>query len=221
VRDIVTPEFKAAMAAPTDKMRGMRFYHGCSNEQFAAGVLSDGVIRPRDGGAKPVNGTGWLAPINDRTYLTPSLKYAVIYVLGGDVAGGEIWERFVQKDGRYGHLFVVDGSALSDVQPDEDSVGELLARANIPWLESLARVHVAPSRLKGVKQGYYAYWSSVGKQLLRRMSEPQKLMLLDAGAHVANRGETPFVEAWRFDKLRCRELQKDGSNFFALAERIK
>ncbi len=51
-----------------------------------------------------------------------------------------------------------------------------------------------------------------GRTLGRLMDEKLKA--------VSHRGATPFSQAWRFDKKRVRELTKDGSNFFELAERV-
>jgi hypothetical protein len=80
----------------------------------------------RDGlKGQETQGRGQLAPVAGRVYLTPHIKYAIIYALGGDFSGAMIEAKDYSDP--YGYVFVVKGSDLVDVQPDEDSVGEWLA----------------------------------------------------------------------------------------------
>jgi hypothetical protein len=117
-------------------------------------------------------------------------------------------------------LFQIEGSLLKDIQPDEDSVGEMVHNQKLPWLNSMAQRIVAPSRYKKCMDGWYAFYASIGKQLLKQMNDFQKKQIIDAGAHVAHQGAIKPSAAWRFDKLLCKLLVEDGSNFFQLAEKV-
>ena len=64
-------------------------------------------------------------------------------------------------------------------------------------------------------------WAHAGKKLLKSMPDEDKLAFIDAGAHIANAGEINFKEAWRIDKVKIKDLKKDGSNFFEIAEKVK
>lgn len=46
-------------------------------------------------------------------------------------------------------------------------------------------------------------------------------MATPSTAHKANAGEINFKEAWRIDKVKIKDLKKDGSNFFEIAEKVK
>jgi len=201
------------MAAPLEKHLAGVYYHGTSKAAQGESIFKSG-IQPPDLTFKPKT---HLTPVPGKVYITPELRYAVIYCLGGDMAGHNIPETW----DKVGYLFEIPGSALHDIQPDEDSIGELLYSKSTPWLMDLAKRTVAPARLRGVFEGEYAYWASVGKQLLRRMTDWQKLDLIDRGAHIAHTGALIPTSAWKFDKSKTPLLHRDGSNFFELAEKIR
>jgi hypothetical protein len=143
-----------------------------------------------------------------------------MYVVGGDMAGHDLPKSFLEKDGEYGYLFEVDISG-GDTQPDEDSVGELIYDEKAPWwLVNMFVSHVAPSRRERLKRGEYAYFASVGKQLLRLMSDAQKKELMTLVPNAAHHGEARVLRGWRFDKKNCISLVRDGSNFFEYAEEV-
>lgn len=151
---------------------------------------------------------------------------------------------------RYGWLFVIDGETLvDDVQPDEDSVGEAamyaeiilsrpdhghyyehnplfqgLLHADRQWLRYFrhnAKASMTPRQWDNAVFGLIAAQAAGGKRFLKRMNDTDKLNLIQAGAHIAYRGPIIPDQAWRFDKLKACDLQKDGSNFFTLAERVR
>jgi len=208
---------KFAMPAPSSAQQTQTFYHGTPDEQAGQQILQQGLVIPPEEKAMQ---NGFMRPVAGKVYLTPSIQYALIYALGGDMAGHQLRPEWITKS-RYGYVFQINGADLQDVQPDEDSVGELLYHKNAPyWLQNMAERRVAPNRLKKLLDGEYAYFASVGKQLLRVMSPAQKAELMTLGGHVAHTGPTKPSAAWRVDRSRSQEFARDGSNFFQIAEKV-
>lgn len=85
---------------------------------------------------------------------------------------------------------------------------------------SVARA-LTDGQLKKFKDGDYVMWAHAGKKLLKSMPDEDKLAFIDVGAHIANTGEINFKEAWRIDKAKIKDLKKDASNFFEIAEKVK
>ena len=138
------------------------------------------------------------------------------------MAGHEPYIPKINVEGPYGYLFKVEGDQLAgDIQPDEDEVGNAICNRSFWWLDDLAKRKVAPSRLKKVMEGYYAFFASVGKQLMPHLTRTQKDLIIQKTNHVAHLGKVPISECWKIDKLRSAELKADGSNFFQIAERVK
>lgn len=150
--------------------------------------------------------------------MSPSLRYAIIYCLGGDMLGHEPPE--IKLKDPYGYLFEIQNVDMSNLQPDEDSVGEAIYEEKFWWLNDLAKRIVAPSRLQRLMDGEYIYYASVGKQLMPYLTPSQKNEIMESGAHVAHQGAVKPSRAWRFDKRKSKLLHTDGSNFFELAEQI-
>ena len=109
------------------------------------------------------------------------------------MAGHEMSKNSLKEDGRYGFLTVVNGHQLADLQPDEDSIGEMIADKKFSWLNSLADYYLAASTVKKVMDGEYQYFAKAGKVLVKRLSDKDKLALIDAGAHIAHGGK------WKVD----------------------
>lgn len=117
--DIVSDTQPIAEAPASSDMRSQRFYHGTSNISAAKQIMRHG-INPGEVAQR----RSYLSPMAGKVYLTQTLSYAIIYALGGDIAGHDLPANFRKKTDRYGYVFVVDGNTLADVQPDEDSVGQ-------------------------------------------------------------------------------------------------
>lgn len=198
------------------KISQMRmFYHGTPSEINAQKIFSNG-LEPQFPTSHRLT-----TPIKGLVYLTPSISYALIYALGGNMAGHDLPFRFMEGS-RYGYVFGVNEDKLSEIQPDEDSIGEMISKKSGPtWLNDLAKRIVAPSRLRRVMDGEYAYWASVGKQILRVLDKWQKSELLNYGGHIAHRGKVIPDAAWKVDKMKSKQFSRDGKNFFEIAERIK
>jgi hypothetical protein len=165
-----------------------------------------------------------LKPVKGKVYITPHLHYGQIYTMGGDVAGTDVhtgpdhWrERFKGN----GYLFTVKGEHLTHIQPDEDDVGAMASKPDAPWWLKNRFDQLHPRTQQKMRWGELAYHASGGKQILRRLADFEKLDLIDRGASVAHDGPLPIDQAWRLDKKKIHLLQKDGSNFFDVAERVR
>jgi hypothetical protein len=209
------------------------YYHGSTGEKTAGsaeGALKDGFLRGR-----AVQQRSKLAPIVGRVYLTPSVEYAQIYALGGVLAGRDIHPSSIERNGRYGYMFVVTETELNDPWPDEDAVGQLVSdglrnestyRKSLGecprWLVRLAEYNLTPTQLSRMRSLYaeYADEAAAGKKLVKKMTPDQRAELVSRGWAVASVGPTRFTQAWRIDKTRSAELREDGSNFFDIAERL-
>jgi len=236
------------MAQPTEGLRQQTFYHGTSSNEAGRSIVEHGITP----GNQNDRARGHMLPVLGRSYLTSTLRYAVIYCLGGDFLGNKNIDFLVNKkhkqDGtasRYGWLFVIDGQQLlHDVQPDEDSVGEFVYQHTVKRMDHdpsrlgqfkpdgvedevkkrvwhNVRSSLTPRQLQNALDGEYSAWAAGGKRALKRLADSDKIALIRWGAHVAYQGVVMPDQSWRFDKLNASMLAKDGSNFFALAERIK
>lgn len=229
-RDLQTFRRSQSRENPSPPLHGV-FYHGTPTRAAANGILAHG-IRP----GTTVQGRRHMDPVAGRVYLTPTLSYAVTYALGGDVAGHQNTMRGQQAE-PYGFVFVAPAAALSDIQPDEDFVGELAQMSfegpdyvqryyprlagKVPvWMRALAQTTLTPRQLMYVKGGEYIWLAAAGKKLLKVMTDRQKQEVIDLGASVASRGVVIPSECWRIEKSRSSELARDGSNFFDVAERV-
>lgn len=226
-------QYLIEMAKPRDVDQGKLYYHGTNGPEKIRKILRSGVIKGADS-----QGRSHLAPVAGKTYITPHISYAQIYAMGGDVAGSAGW---VPKDRNgkkisHGYVLGIEGKHLKDIQPDEDDVGEKLYNqlrgihhpntgqkiaGPHPWLEHLARAYLSPQKIEKVKTGEYAHWASAGKTLLPRLSDNQKLELIDHGAHIAHHGPLVISHVWKIHLSKIPLLKKDGSNFFEHAHKIR
>jgi hypothetical protein len=192
------------------------YYHGTSKLAYAQAILREGTLKPPD-----VVSKGFLAPVKGRVYVTPTLAYAAIYAMGGNMAGSKWPEEFITKEPN-GYLFTIAGKDLADIQPDEDSVGEILFGKDPPYfLTYYADKYLSDNIKRRGKDGDYMYYAKAGKILLKHLSDSEKMALIDRGAHVAVEGSVPFQQCWEFPKNRTQDLAKDASNFFDLSKRIR
>jgi hypothetical protein len=230
-----------SMAMPREVDLAKTYYHGTSKEENAKNILQNGIQPPN----LELKKKNKLTPEKGKVYITPALDYALIYALGYNMAGEDLSgvSDVKQKKEFYGYIFVIDGKQLKDIQPDEDGVGEILydyvamkngkqtvagsglSKEQLPkleWLDNLAKQVLTPLQYqKAIRYDDYADLAVAGKKLNRYMSDSQKLALIDAGAHIAHGGKIDFKECWRIDKRRSQELNRDGSNFFQIAEKIR
>ena len=216
------------MATPRSEDLNTVYYHGTPRKESAESIMANGIKAPNLS-----NREGYLRPVEGKIYLTRDLSYAQIYALGGDLAGQNVPDAF-KGYGQYGYIFVIDGTQLKDIQPDEDSVGELVYNEEIEWLDDMAQEFLRFEEYDDFGQdlgyrnlydaimgGEYDAWAAGGKILLDEMSDDQKLYLLDFDVHVAHTGKLEPKETWKIDRNKASDLEKDGSNFFDIAERIQ
>ena len=222
-------ELLSEMPAPRQSDLEKVYYHGTPKEENAKSIMANGIKVP-DLSTR----SGYLKPVEGKVYITPKISYASIYAIGGSMAGHKVSEWMLKDYGQYGYLFVIDGQQLKDIQPDEDSIGEMIYNGEADWLDDLARDELQYENYddEGQDLGYnglydavmggeYDAWAAAGKIVLGSMTDEEKLELIDLGAHIAHTGNLMPKEVWRFDRNRTIELAKDGSNFFDLAERIQ
>jgi hypothetical protein len=204
-------------AAVPDRMKSMTFFHGTTNREAALGIAKEGIKAP-----DLKNKKGDLVPVSGKVYVTPHIHYAQIYALGGDIAGSKSSHHISDKEkyGDYGYVFGVGGNKLNDIQPDEDSIGEMINKQNPAWLHSMASWHLHPTTYKKVMDGEYAKYAVAGKQLVKKMSDDQKQLLIHQGAHIAHHGTLVPDQVYRIHRDKIPLLNRDGSNFFDHAEKI-
>ena len=202
---------------PRDIDRGKTYYHGTHTEAAGRSILQSGVIKAPD-----VTSKNFLTPVKGRVYVTPTLPYAIIYAIGSNTMG-EYFHYFEERNKAdpYGYLFTIAGRDLADIQPDEDSVGEMLSMRRPEWLWYFAMTKLSLHMMNKVAEGDYMWQAKAGKMLMPHLSDAQKDELIDAGAHIANQGDIPFQQCWQVTKTDSEKVRSNGTNFFDVAKRIR
>lgn len=236
-------QFLSEMAMPSDKDLSRSYYHGTAGAN-AQSIITKG-LDPAHTEIKYADAKNHkMKPQAGKIYITPDIAYAQMYAIGGDIAGASIegyLERDIAKNGRYGYVFEIPGSELTDIHPDEDTIGEFIMLSyyqqdvldkhyngwphktdkSIIYLKNEALKRLTDNQLKKVKDGDYASWAQAGKKLIKYLPDWVKLGLIDVGAHVAHTGALKPARAWKIDKTKIPLLKRDGSNFFDHAEEVK
>lgn len=219
-----TPLFE--MAIPSKEVKSQVFYHGTYQNnsdglEKASKIADKGIVPPYLSGKKENN----LTPVHGMAYSTPHLGYAQMYAIGGDVAGSSY-----KPSHSHGYVFAFKGKNLSDIQPDEDSVGELYYKHHSSfyknfkapdYIDELATKHASYHTRKKAKEGEYEYFAKLGKSILPHMTDEQKIDLIhNHGVHVANKGTIEPDRVYRINTEKIPLLKKDASNFFDHAEEL-
>jgi hypothetical protein len=210
-------------------MKNKIFYHGTPLESRGQNIILDGIkpdLSTTEGLARPVDG---------HVYLSINLRYALIYLLGGDILGSALPKSWMEES-RYGYLFEIAGTELGEINPDEDQIGQAISELKFDWThkykEFLQDQEPLPLELdeemndfysnlwEQVKSGDYVSWIKAGHLLLPRLTDNEKNEVIAVYGNVANRGIVRPIAAWKFDKLKCCLLKTDGSNFFELADKV-
>lgn len=204
------------MAMPTDDIKNKTFYHGTSNSSNAISIAKNGLVPP-----EIKNPKASLAPVRGKVYATPHLSYAQIYAIGGDIAGST--RPLNPKEDKHGYVFAFSGHKLNDIQPDEDEVGELFFNKKHPaWMHYLIHKHCSENTIKRTNEGEYAAFARIGKKILPKMTDSQKLELVTRyNTHIAHTGGIIPDKVYQIDKHKIPLLKSDGSNFFEHAKEIK
>lgn len=218
------------------------FYHGTPSLDRAEGILRDGLIRP-----DLMEQTGRLAPVQGHVYLSPSLSYALEFVLKAP-PGQRIPEKSLRQFGETGFLFLVPGEALETANPDEDSVGwfyrqhsgqgegdfaapphdlfgDIIGFNADPVERERVWRHIdaqLPERTRFLARNGWRIdvLADAGKRALETMPSEMKQQLVEWGANLAHLGPVAPTEAWSFDKRRSEELAEDPTLFFQIAEQV-
>jgi len=235
------------MAKPSKRHKEKVYYHGTESEKSALSILKKG-INPPDLELRTDNS---LIPRKGKVYITSNLGYALIYTFGANRVGEQMekgwWKRYTGR-GQYGYIFEISGKNLKDIEPDEDSIGEMISNKKPLWLYKKAKeifeygllnpeqdfnINI-PEDIKeelelfsgeffrGIMQGEYSFWAFGGKILLDYyLTDEEKIKLIDEGSHIAHTGTLKPSKAWKINLDLIGELKSNGSNFFKYAERIK
>lgn len=244
VRHINARQIIDEMATPTDRVTARTYYHGTSDSEIGQKIVADGILKsPEIEDLNKRYGQSHLRPVEGRVYLSPSLRYAIIYALGGVFAGTDMPDSRRGKGGDYGYLFVVDGKSLTDVEPDEDTLGGLIGKLShldpseyddhpeltaalradpdlVARLAGMLPSYLTPTMLRNVKDGRYAWYAKAGKRLLKLLPPSIRVKVAELGSAIGAQSSVPWTSAWRIAKSRSAELKKDGSNFFEVAEKV-
>lgn len=216
-------------------------WHGTYSNGIVKKIAKQGV-KGRD-----IQGKQDLAPIKGKVYMTPKLGYALIYALGGDIAGIN-HSREIKPGERYGYLLKFDPTEVSNPHPDEDEIGQFFTyayqyendkkiyneeiKAMFDKHPSLVRKmsYVFDAYTRSTKQlrsrsldGDYGAWAKLGKKIIREYphnSDLFKQIMNLLKSHVAvDEGIMP-LEIWRFDRRNAKHLKRDGSNLFDYAKKV-
>lgn len=215
--------------------RSIPYFHGAKTKKAAENIIQRG-IQPNLAAQNHL-----MSPYPNAIYVTPHIAYAQIYALGCACAEHKIPSFITKKYGQNGYVFVVAGSDLGEVQPDEDSIGEMVKRGEPRWLDRLAKEalddmrpdtiddpywagdtgleeYFGQSVYEMMKAGDYAVWAFGGKTLVDMLSDEQKVELIRLGSHIANIGPVMPSECWEIPRKKSKILKSDGSNFFEVAQ---
>lgn len=180
------------MAAPLPQHSDIDWYHGTTSE-YLEGIMRDKALKPSE--IVTVRTTRMMAPQHGRVYLTHNVEEALSYA----------YMRISSKNqGKIlPILVVVDGKELKDFNPDEDTIADLVPKYitsekfDNRWLRSLA-MSKAPKALERYdRMGDYAYGTSLGKTLMKYLTDEQKYKLIEYGKKIAHEGPVQIKEIWQ------------------------
>lgn len=106
-----------------------RLFHGTNGVEKIRSILSSMTIEaPSIEYLDKRYGMKVSRPVEGRIYITTNPSYAYTYAAKGIVTKNHPADRYNKEHwyDRYGMIFEVDGTAMEDVQPDEDILGEFL-----------------------------------------------------------------------------------------------
>jgi len=192
-----------------DEYLNQIFYHGGYYEDSVIQDIFTNGLKGRD-----VQGRAMLAPLKNFVYMTKDFNYALIYAVGGSILGSGS-PMSDSKDKPWGLVFEIPGSSLSNIQPDEDAIGELIWRAysennaSLEWLKYYAETYLTSNQLKKIKEGEYMYYAQGGKRLTRYLPHSVLERLLQVSFAFSNEGRVAVSGAYVVDRRHPEVLGGD------------
>jgi hypothetical protein len=193
-------------------------YHGTPSSAAAKKILKSRLLLPRTQTKVRIHGVGHTEPLHPGVYLTSDRQQAVRYALSTEV------------EEPYGYLFEVDGTALGDIEPDEDFVGSLAhAAMSYCWgdedpgigaiCERWARGKWESDEFKSFRRLVEASTTAlqqedlehggrisvsmranIGKKVLRKMDLKTRAWVASHSPSLANIGPVPIERAWKIPR---------------------
>ncbi len=204
-------------------MKSKDWYHGTKNVDK---ILETMTLVP--GNLHDVKSLKMFTPQYNRTYLTQSIEYALIYAFGCNLSC-----RKPINDTAY--ICVIDGNDLNDINPDEDIIADLIQRCftssnsirkdissiEIDFVDYIKR-NITSKQLS-LAMDDYGHGTKVGKTLIKNMSDDMKIKLINYSVDkkLATLGGVNVKEIWKLDVDKYDDIKKDVINFKNYAIRIK
>lgn len=187
--------FLKEMASPSASHRASSWFHGTSKDHIQK-ILKDKELQPSEAVTKTTRRL--MSPVFGKVYLTADPAEAVRYAY------------FRSSADSSAYLIVVDGKSLRDVQPDEDVIADLLQTEDtilgFEWLVRMAQ-YIDPKMWKRFQDmGDYAYSVSLAKKIVKRLSDAQKIEMINKGMKIAHEGGIPISEVWELPSVRSEEF---------------
>lgn len=184
--------FIEEMAQPTEELRNKIFYHGTDSGVAAKSIWKNGLNIQKVKIKNKYSKNDPLLPIENRVYITPDRIYAIGFALGLNGTKNK-------SSDKYGYVFEFKGTELGDIQPDEDSIGESIAhylKKSNYYNESLLIKKMSNLTLKifpkeiidKLKTFDLNIMALVGKEIVKHLSDNEKLEIISIGANIANEG---------------------------------
>ena len=182
-----------------------KFFYGVSTRDKAKNIWDSGEI--------PL----YLGKKGDkkRTYLSSSLERA--FDFAGVEFNGKTPPLLMKNYGRYGYIFFISSSELTDIFPNESDVGRFIQKMYdkqyaehdldpksfdfLKWRWSI----LLRSEQKDIIYDNLDSYNSIGKKILDSMSDNQMLWLLEKPEfRVTNEGKVFFSSLYRLDRKVSR-----------------
>jgi hypothetical protein len=204
-------EYLNEMALPSPTHTNTFWYHGTSKE-YINKIIQDKALKPSESVTK--RSRGMMTPMFDKVYLAAKIDEAIGYAYFRSSANTPVY------------LVIVDGNALKDIQPDEDVIADLLQTEDtikgFEWLDRLAKYTDPKLYNKFQKMGDYAYSVSLAKKVVNRLSDAQKIELINKGLKIAHSGIIKISQIWELPPVEKRRDENiiNGDNYQELGKRI-
>ena len=204
-------EYLNEMAMPSSTHIDTFWYHGTSKDKINK-IIQDKALKPSESVTK--RSRGMMTPVFNKVYLTAKIDEAIGYAYFRSPANTLVY------------LVIVDGKALKDVQPDEDVIADLLQTEDtikgFEWLDRLAKYTDPKLYDKFQKMGDYAYSVSLAKKVVNKLSDEQKIELINKGLKIAHSGMIEISQVWELPPVEKRwdKNEINGDNYQQLGKRI-